>query len=363
MKVLSRNLEILLLNNDLVMIPGFGGFVVDYRQASFESQDSRVMLPPARFVIFNKELCGNDGLMVNAYMQNFDATYPQALRQLELDVERLKDELNENGLCVLNNVGTLRKNIDGVVSFEQMHECSITPAFFALPPAELYSVAELEKQEEILEGIHQTDIIPGATGTDGNNVIRTAESRKRWKDIAIASAAAVAMFFVFSFPYFRTNNSSDKIIAGAVSQSVENADVKADDNKAVDANAQNNVSSQPVQPQQTVLQPQIIVLQTPQANSNAIVISQQDLSQVANLSDDNGKYTIVVTIAANQECAQSLINKLADKNLPGAFYYEDERLQYVMYSRFSTEEDARKALNALKPMHERFKKAWVKKLP
>ena len=33
MKVLAKNLEILLLNNNLVMVPGLGGFLVDNKQA------------------------------------------------------------------------------------------------------------------------------------------------------------------------------------------------------------------------------------------------------------------------------------------------------------------------------------------
>ena len=37
MKVLAKNLEILLLNNNLVMVPGLGGFLVDNKQAEFDT--------------------------------------------------------------------------------------------------------------------------------------------------------------------------------------------------------------------------------------------------------------------------------------------------------------------------------------
>ena len=56
MKVLAKNLEILLLHNNLVMVPGLGGFLVDNKQAEFDSDENNLMLPPGRFIVFNKEL-------------------------------------------------------------------------------------------------------------------------------------------------------------------------------------------------------------------------------------------------------------------------------------------------------------------
>ena len=196
MKVLAKNLEILLLNNNLVMVPGLGGFLVDNKQAEFDSDENNLMLPPGRFIVFNKELKTNDGLIVHAYMQNYDATYPQALKQLEIDVQEINDLLDENGWVVLENIGTLRKNLEGHISFEQQHSSVITPSLFALPAIRLKSVAELEKERDIISNIEQTAALPVAKHHDADE--RTTV-RRRWRDVAISSAAAVAMFFLFAF--------------------------------------------------------------------------------------------------------------------------------------------------------------------
>ena len=43
MNVLAKNLEILLLHHDLVMVPGLGGFVVDYKQAQFDENENDLL--------------------------------------------------------------------------------------------------------------------------------------------------------------------------------------------------------------------------------------------------------------------------------------------------------------------------------
>lgn len=354
MNVLAKNLEILLLHHDLVMVPGLGGFVVDYKQAQFDENENDLLLPPARFVIFNRDLNVNDGLLVSAYMQNFDANYPQAYRQMELDVEELYNQLDIKGWVCLENVGTLRKDLEGRLFFEQIHNSTITPALFALPPIHVLSVAQLQNKEDISSNIQNTAVLPIAENQD--NTERTLIRRRRWRDIGISSAAAVALFFMFAFPYLKNNHESDKIIAGAaVAQTQEVTDNMKQENmpEAKDVVSDNNNNTQ------QVVQPQIIVLQTPAAGQNAIVISQQDINNSATVNSENGKFSIVVTPAANEECAQYVIDEMLQQNIPGAFYYENDNMKFVLYSRFNSRAEAMKALNALKPINKRFRKSWI----
>ncbi len=355
MNVLSKNIEILLLQHDLVMIPGFGGFVVDYKQAQFDDIVNDLILPPARVIVFNKDLNANDGLMVSAYMQNYDANFPQAYRQMELDIEQLVENLNINGFYCLENVGTLRKDLEGRISFEQIHNTAITPALFALAPIHVKSVAQLQNEEDIASDIQKTAILPISGEHDNTN--GSLINRRRWRDIAISSAAAVAMFFMFAFPYLKNNQPSDKFIAGATvvqSQTDGQSDEQVSQNEMNHADSENNKSAV-----NQVVQPQIIVLQSPPSGQNAIIISPEDINHSATINSDDGMFSIVVTPAANEECAQYVIDEMQSQNIPGAFYYERQNEKYVLYSRFNTRVEAMRALNALKPMNKRFRKAWI----
>ena len=356
MKVLAKNLEILLLNHDLVVVPGLGGFLVDYQQARIDEEDDSAMLPPSRTIVFNKELKNNDGLLVNAYMHNFDANYPQAYRQLEIDVEEIYDFLNGNGWVILENIGTLRMNIEGAVSFEQFHQSVITPSLFALPALKVKTVAELEKERNVIRAIEQNAQLPVAEKNNKNNKLLL---KRRWKDIAISSAAAVALFFLFAFPAFK-GTSDRQYIAGPSIASEQVNSSTVENNKNIQGQSTDNTKESE---QKTIVpSTQIILLQAPQQGQGSVVISPQQFNQSNSVSDPNGDYTIVVTVAANEQCAQSLVNKLNRQNIPRAYYYSDGKIEYVLYSRFATYDDANNTLESLKQVNKRFKKAWIMNL-
>ena len=355
MKVLAKNLEILLLQHDLVMVPGLGGFVVDYKQAEFDDKEDGFLLPPGRSVMFNKDLRANDGLMVNAYMQNYDATYPQAFKQLEIDVELLLDQLNEEGWVCLENVGTLRKDLEGHLSFEQIHTTAITPALFALPSIKIRSLIQLENELDVSENIQQASMLNLAETNEHEG--KVSQRWRRWRDMGISSAAAIALFFMFAFPYMKNNHPTDKIVAGSiVSQNKDSND------NTIAAQPDESTNKFKDNAQDRLTQPQIIVLQAPPSGQNAIVISHQDINNSQNVSSPNGKFSIVLTAAANEQCAQYVIDQLEQQNVPGAFYYKDEKCDYVLYSRFESLQDAQKALRALQPVNKRFTKAWIMKI-
>ena len=65
---LSKHIEVLLLENDCVIVPGLGGFIAHKRQAAYSIQKGEFM-PPLRTIGFNPQLIMNDGLLVQSYMQ------------------------------------------------------------------------------------------------------------------------------------------------------------------------------------------------------------------------------------------------------------------------------------------------------
>ena len=52
---IDRHIEILLLENDCIIVPGLGGFVAYYSEAYYEEAEN-IYLPPYRTVGFNPVL-------------------------------------------------------------------------------------------------------------------------------------------------------------------------------------------------------------------------------------------------------------------------------------------------------------------
>jgi hypothetical protein len=109
---LSKHIEVLLLENDCVIVPGLGGFIAHKRQAAYSIQKGEFM-PPLRTIGFNPQLIMNDGLLVQSYMQAFNTDFPDATRRIEKTVAEIKDQLYQQGQVTLHNVGTIYYNMNG----------------------------------------------------------------------------------------------------------------------------------------------------------------------------------------------------------------------------------------------------------
>ena len=85
---LSRHIETLLLENDCVIVPDFGGFVAHYNPATYIEEEN-IFLPPTRTIGFNSQLKMNDGLLVQSYMAVYDTNFPDATRMVNKEVQNL----------------------------------------------------------------------------------------------------------------------------------------------------------------------------------------------------------------------------------------------------------------------------------
>ena len=72
---LSKHIEVLLLENDCVIVPGLGGFIAHKRQAAYSIQKGEFM-PPLRTIGFNPQLIMNDGLSPLSERRNYAEVLP-----------------------------------------------------------------------------------------------------------------------------------------------------------------------------------------------------------------------------------------------------------------------------------------------
>ena len=97
---LAKHIEYLLLENDCVIIPDFGGFIAHY-QPSYYDEVEHVFMPPIRTIGFNPQLSMNDGLLVQSYMQAYHTDYSDAIRIISGKVKELKEILYTEGFFEL----------------------------------------------------------------------------------------------------------------------------------------------------------------------------------------------------------------------------------------------------------------------
>ena len=101
---LERHIEILLLDNDCVIVPEFGGFVAHRLSARYEEAEG-LFLPPLRTLGFNPQLRLNDSLLAQSYADTYDISLPEALRRIAAEVEELKGTSARTGDYEFTNLG------------------------------------------------------------------------------------------------------------------------------------------------------------------------------------------------------------------------------------------------------------------
>ena len=300
---LARHIEILLLEHDCVVIPGFGGFITKAEEAKFLEQEWQ-MMPPFRTVRFNQALQANDGLLVQSYMNIYDASFPAAQKQMQMEIDEMMDQLNLTGEYVMENIGTLRIDINRNISLETDESGVNTPWFYGLSSFALEPVDAIEKQRKISAAIQETSVLPITSAGEDSEKSETVvvKFNRRWIDIAVSAAAAVILFFLLSYESM-PKGSTDTLAASAVN------------------------------------------------------ISENRSNQEAEVS--NGKFTLVLASYTTKANGDEYIQKLAENGFKEGRFFERGKMTRVLYGHYATEEAAEAALSDLREKSREFKQAWV----
>lgn len=208
---LARHIEILLLDNDCVIVPGFGGFVTHQAQAYYDERD-HMMLPPKRTLGFNPQLRINDSLLVQSYINAYDVSYPEAMHRIEDEVEELKDYMDVRGYYTLDDIGTLTMNSEGNIEFEPCEAGILTPDYYGLGACEFrllketraianHSVALPAQSEQSAQPVGEGPLLLDFTDIqDDDEDEKTIRIKMSWIRNTIAVAAAIVAFFVMATP-------------------------------------------------------------------------------------------------------------------------------------------------------------------
>ncbi len=220
---LERHIEILLLSNDCVIVPGFGGFMAHHVDARYDGKDS-MFLPPLRTIGFNPQLTMNDSLLALSYVEAYDISYPDALSRIAEDVREIRAELDINGKYELTDIGTLYLNSQGTYTFEPCEAGLLTPnyygldGFLMLPLKELSTSTESEEETATVEFAPFSNNAPQQSEDNKgcqysmtepafaseqekeNSNSDFVQIKKSWLRNAVAACIALIAFFTLSTP-------------------------------------------------------------------------------------------------------------------------------------------------------------------
>ncbi|MDR0835437.1 MAG: SPOR domain-containing protein [Tannerella sp.] len=210
MEKLIGHIERLLLLHDCVIIPDFGGFVLQ-GVSSVHNAETNMFFPPHKEVVFNQTLNHNDGLLIESYMKSYETDFNKAQQLVRNDVSEMKETLEDEGELEFGAIGLFLKDEERLIFMagkgsEHLYSTSLygLPIFHFLPLANRRSAvspvtveSRTEKTEKVEES-EQKDILYKIPIT--RTLVRAAA----------AVAAAILIFLLVSTPVRDVNKESYK---------------------------------------------------------------------------------------------------------------------------------------------------------
>lgn len=191
------HIERLLLVHDCVIVPKFGGFVLQ-TIPSMHGVEEHTFRPMAKEIVFNVTLQHTDGLLSESYMQMYDADYKKAQRMLEEDVDKLKAALQEQKKISLGIIGSFILGDEGQTIYSPGETDLFNVGSYGLPMFHFPALQSISAERE------KTELLIGRKKKD---TLYIPVNRKLIRVVG-ASVAAVALFLLVSTPVKDVNQSA-----------------------------------------------------------------------------------------------------------------------------------------------------------
>ena len=359
---IERHIEILLLDNDCVIVPGLGGFTAHHVEARFDESDD-VFLPPLRTLGFNQQLKINDSLLVQSYIEAYDISYPEALRRIEGEVEELRQRLANDGYYEMTDIGVLEMNEDGNIIFTPCEAGILTPELYGLSSFEMQplmaeesttSASSTQVQKPNVEPTPITTTVFDQVGqkeetsaNDAGQDTDTDEDAEKticikvsWlRNAGIAAAAALLLFFVI-FPISHS---------GLKNVNIGDFNGTSFFSKLMPKDLQmNNINISEIK------------ASAKDSSRQSVKDSVKDSIKGIEPKVKSDTFCIVLASCIPQKNAERYVEQLHKKGFDKAYAMVNNKMVRVIYGNYTSETDAYNDLQKIRSKDE-FEQAWILK--
>lgn len=344
-------------------------------EARYDERDHS-FLPPLRTLGFNPQLTAvNDSLLAQSFVEAYDICYPEALRRIEAEVHEIKQRLETEGACELNDIGLLYINVEGKMEFQPCEAGILSPSLYGLGTFEIKQlVSQSAESDSAVTKKSKTVFTSKAAHTVGLPVGQRQEKSQlahtqgtpqqaelgddnagsirikvSWLRNAAAVAAAIIAYLFLAVP---VKNSNTNLEMGQSPSQV-----------MLDIMSSTQVKQpKPFTPSQTELSTHSknikVQADTTKAKSGSLELSKQQNATVKH--KESKDYCIVLASRVAKKNAEAFVNELKGQGVDSAEIYVHNNIVRVVYGAYHTESEAQKALQSLRG-NTVFEQSWVYK--
>lgn len=206
---LIESVSELLYKHNCVIIPGFGGFITNYKPSGFE-ESRNLISPSSKKVAFNQLLIENDGLLINSWSQKNEISYQEAEEDILAFSAYLKDKITINKSFDFENIGTFYSNAEGKIIFVPYQGFNFLESSYGLFPIKIKPLAA----QVVVSNLKVVEEIQEPITAFNKEVIGNKKATKQFhfsnmfllKAASLVLMAAVAVFVL----YYLGNNNKNK---------------------------------------------------------------------------------------------------------------------------------------------------------
>ena len=111
-----QSIEQLIITHDCVIIPNFGGFVVNQQGYTYDAQEAKIH-PKKRWIAFNERLRADDGILAMQIAKDFGLSQKMAFEQVLAFSSEIKSLIQTNGTMEFGKLGQFSLTNEQKISF------------------------------------------------------------------------------------------------------------------------------------------------------------------------------------------------------------------------------------------------------
>jgi len=355
-KDLAEHIEYLLLQQNVVNLPGLGRLIVKVLPAHYSESDS-TFLPPSRNLLFEADEQVEDNGIQTLLMRLHHLSSDMARAIVTNYIADLRDNLLSLGESELGSIGQFLQNDNGVVTFSPCEAGITSPEFFALDIVEARPLPESDIKARIIDDME-------------NEYITIRLSRKAVRR-TLRVAAALLVAFILIVPGVQLCQQYDvpsRLEAGFHTfyktmlmprQNVEpQTPVAIAETSA--AKPHKRPATQKPLSEQSLPKAEQPATQQPEVVAEPV----QKAPETNNETKIEGTYCIVMASSTTDTHAEAYIKTLNKMGVSGAVAIPERngQMKRVILPGFATEDDAIIKARELRSMSDEFYDIWTTKL-
>jgi nucleoid DNA-binding protein/cell division septation protein DedD len=154
---LAKYIHDLLLENETVIIPGFGAFISTYKPAEIGDNEIK---PPSKEISFTRQIRNNDGMLVTAVARKAKISQPNALKRIERERENILYQLDKGENVIVENLGILFYDEKNEIHFSPFYDENLLMDSFGFQSVSTEDLVEETIEPEIVENVSDQEPEP-----------------------------------------------------------------------------------------------------------------------------------------------------------------------------------------------------------